>query len=710
MRSVKFGAFVKNCLIPLNILCHLVAANACDEILGPAAIMGGQGNFPYAAFIEQDGSVRTLPGLPPTGLTYRVAINSQGQGLIGGINGVDAYAALVSPKGELTSIPGLIAPGEIYFVSINESGTGMIGGGHQATNVPFAALVNQNGMAIPFIGLPASGLIYGVAIEESGNGIIGGVGPLDSAYAALTAPNGSLTPLTGLPAQGGIFWVDVNDVGTKLIGGKDQTKVYAAFVDEGVVFPIANLPPGLLYSVAINDAGYGVIGGASSSQAYAALIEPNRKATTVPGIPGGTGIIYNVALNSSRTALLAGFYGSTIPFAAFVTPEGALRPISGLPAGPGFVDGAALHETGVAIIGGTSGNVPFAALVAPNGALTFLDNLPAEGEINSIAISAFENLVPRAMGSYDSLANTQFLLSETLTQHNLFHRDCCTCNDYDGVSSFWLAPFGNEVRQKKRQTVPTYRNHIAGVLLGFDYCIDPELTVGGGLAYAYNDVDYLKRLGNSKIDHESAVFYATFNNPNFYVNVALWAGCYQTKNKRNSFASITSRDKTNGGTISPHLELSKAFSLSPCQSNAVEPYVMLDWANHWHSKTCEKGDSGFNIILRNHCLSILRSEAGVRFYETIHRDWGCLVFEEKIGYVNRTPLGKKFREASFVEAFSSFDVRTHSGSSQNNAVVSLHLECIPSGPESVYASLDYQGEFSASFQSNALIATLGMNF
>ena len=71
----------------------------------------------------------TLPGLPPTGLTYRVAMNSHGRGLVGGTNGINAYAAVVAPDGTLTSIPGLIAPGEISFVSINKLGNGMVGGG-----------------------------------------------------------------------------------------------------------------------------------------------------------------------------------------------------------------------------------------------------------------------------------------------------------------------------------------------------------------------------------------------------------------------------------------------------------------------------------------------------------------------------------------------------------------------------------------------------
>lgn len=690
----------KFCFFAVIILLNLGAAFASD----PAAIMGGQGNAPYASLIDQDGTVHTLDGLPPTGLTFRVAINRHGYGLIGGTNGVNAYAALVSPKGNLTPLQGLIAPGEIYFVSINESGSGLIGGGHQATSVPYAAFVSPEGTATPFSGLPASGLIFGVAIEKSGNGIIGGIGPLNSAYAALTSPDGTLTPLAGLPSQGGIFWVAANDLGTKFIGGNDQTNAYAAFISpQGTVSPVSNLPSGLLYSVGINNSNFGIIGGTASSLPYAAQVRPDGTAAAIQGLPTGTGIIYNVAINEAGTGLLAGF-SATIPYAAFVSPQGILRPLEGLPVGPGFVDGAALHESGIAIIGGTTSNTPFAALVAPNGTLTYLSGLPDQGEINSIAIAAFDSLVPRAIGPFDSLANTQFLLSETLTQARLFP---CSCSS-EGESSLWLAPFGNTIRQNRRQSIPTFTNHIAGALLGFDYCYNPCVILGGGVAYAYNDVHYSKHLGHSKIDHESAVLYASFDQPCFCINVSLWGGVYQASNKRKSLLSITSHEKSNGWTLTPHIELSKALPF--CQTLTFEPYLMVDLANSWHSHYREKGLSGFNITLKERCASILRNEIGVRFYETFTCDWGCLILEEKIGYVNRAPLGKKTQKASFIESFSSFEVRTLSSASQNNAVIALHLEYLPSCFGNVFASIDYQGEFGSTFQSHAVIATVGKNF
>jgi hypothetical protein len=123
-----------------------------------AALIGGQSDAPFASILKADGSVEPLAGLPPTGLTYRVALNSSKQGLIGGTSGTNAYAAKVRPNGKVNAIEGLIAPGEIYSVALNDFGKGIVGGGHQDSSVPYAAIVTIFGKA-KSLAMPASGLI-----------------------------------------------------------------------------------------------------------------------------------------------------------------------------------------------------------------------------------------------------------------------------------------------------------------------------------------------------------------------------------------------------------------------------------------------------------------------------------------------------------------------------------------------------------------------
>jgi hypothetical protein len=697
------------------IYCSYAVAN--DS--GPRALLGGQGNAPYAAFLQTDGSIKQLPGLPSAGLTFRVAINPSGYGIIGGTSGAGpnpaAYAALVSPDGILNPIGGLPAPAEIYSVAINSLGNGIVGGGRFTTNVPYAALVSKTGGATS-LALPANGLIYSVAIDSSGEGMVGGIGLANSAYASIVSPAGVVTPLAGLPTTGAIFWVAVNDSKTRFIGGQDNSSLYAAFVaPDGSVEPVPGLPSGTVYSVALNPQGDAIMGGTSSGLPYAALVARDRSVRTLSGLPTTPGIIYNVAINDSGTGLMTGFAASG-PYGSLVAPDGALTPLRGLPIGSGpadFLDGAALHSSGVGIVGGTFSNAPLAALVAPDGTLTYLSGLLGNGQINSISIATLDNLVPESIGPFDSWANTQFALADTLTQHCIIHKngDCHSCVNPSSLQrSFWVAFFGDYVREKAAHEIPKFSNLIGGALLGLDYMGVQDVVIGGGLAYAYNAVHYFDHSGHASINQESAVLYATWNKPHFYMNVALWGGLFQATHKRESFTIITSKAEPSGWNLSPHVECSTPFQIASRAEVVIDPFVALDWANNWQSHFREHGFSGFNIKLHDHYASILRTEAGLRFYETVRRAWGCLIFEEKLSYVNRTPLHKGHGSAAFIGAFSSFDVVTLSPSSQNLGGVQMHMEWIPSGLKKIYASFDYEGEFGSSFQSHMLTFAMGKNF
>ncbi|MFA6916127.1 MAG: autotransporter domain-containing protein [Parachlamydiales bacterium] len=719
-RGYTFSRTIKKSILLSFSLLSILCGNNVVADSGPLAILGGQGSAPYAAFLNHDGTLTKLNGLPPTGLTYRVAINSSGYGIIGGTTGINAYAALVSPKGTVKAIPGLMSPGEIYTVAINESGNGIIGGGRLLTNVPYAALISKKGNAT-HLNVPLSGLVYSVAINNSGEGIVGGIGPLNSAYASLVSPGGNVTPLAGLPTTGAIYWVAINDAKRRFIGGQNNASVYAAFIDkQGSLIPVSGLPLGLNYSVAINAKGNAIMGGTSLNLPYAALVAQNGAVKNLNGLPTAPGKIYTVTLNDAGTGLFVGFTTSG-PYGSFVAPNGTLTPLVGLPTGDGFLDGVALHSAGVGIVGGSLNNVPFAALAAPNGTLTYLSGLPLDGQINSISIATLDNLVPKHIGPFDSWANTQFALSDALTQHCIMHqgnrRNACSHRlpllDFEldaGTSSLWLSAFGNYVHEKGKHSFHGYSNNIAGALLGLDYKGIQDVVLGGGLAYAYNSVRYFEDYGSASINQESAVLYASWNNPCFYMNAALWGGHFHTSHHRRSLGFITSKAKPCGWNLTPHFEISSPFIFPSAHEIIVDPFITLDWANNWQSHYREHGSSGFNIKLNDLHASIFRSELGLRFFETFHCRCGRLLLEEKISYVNKTPIHKGKGRASFIGAASSFGVETLNFSSQNQGNVQLHVEYLPSCIENIYSSFDYQGGFGSSFQSHMLTLMIGQNF
>ncbi len=677
----------------------------------PRAIFGGQREVPYAGFLRIDGSVTPINGLPATGITFRVATNSKHLSLIGGTSGINGYATYVSSKGTLTEINGLIAPGEIYTVAINKHGNGIIGGGRFTLSIPYAAVTTPNGAAIS-LSVPSSGLIYSAAINKYNDGIIGGIGNLNSAYAALTKENGTVTPINGLPTTGAIYWVAINDSKTKFIGGSDNASIYAAFISPiGTVKPILGLPLGLNYSVAMNESGNAIMGGISLNLPYAALVSDNGMLTTLQGLPQTPGKIYNVAINKHGTGLIAGF-SATGAFGAFVSPNGTLIPLINLPAGDGFLDGAAIHSSGVAIVGGTHLNTPFMALAAPNGTLTYIDGLPPTGEINSIAISNLNNLVPKKLGIFDSLVNTQFTLSDALTDHCMMHyknTQCNRCSNCD-TTTFWLSGFGNFSHEKRKHEIPSFTNKIFGALLGIDYNGIENVCLGAGLSYAETRAHYSKDSGHASISSENAVLYVSFSSPNFYANASLWGGFFQGKNTRRSFSILSSKSSPTGWNLSPHIELDIPFTLAKCGNITFDPFLAIDWAYVRQHHFCERGRSGFNIRLNSKCASSLRSEIGVRFFETLQYGFGSLTFEEKLSYVNKTPTHKSKGSAAFIGAFSTFDVETINPYTQNQGRAQIHIECIPDGMSDTYASVDYQGGFGKFYHSHMFTVSVGRIF
>ena len=137
---------------------------------------------------------------------------------------------------------------------------------------------------------------------------------------------------------------------------------------------------------------------------------------------------------------------------------------------------------------------------------------------------------------------------------------------------------------------------------------------------------------------------------------------------------------------------------------------MFDWANNWQGKVRETGSSGLNIRMGRHYTSMLRSEAGLRFYETIHYQWGDLTFEEKGSYVNKKPFNTGSESAFFAGSPSTFGIEVFPGKTQNLGVVALCAQFNPCKSRYPFGSINYQGEFGSMFQSHALIFEVGKRF
>ncbi|MEM7174605.1 MAG: autotransporter outer membrane beta-barrel domain-containing protein [Chlamydiota bacterium] len=734
--------------------------SVCQSLLGTGIIGGqdGTGDQPaYAALVAPNGALSSLSGegFPTTnGQINSVAINEAGAGIIGGSEGANAYAALVAPSGTLMELALPAVTENVASVAINETGTGIIGVGGGEEGIfkatPYAALVASDGV-LTELNLPFSeGSILSVAINETGTGIIGGVTEVTDPYAALVMPSDENPMILPLPfVESIVRSVAINDAGVGIIGAETGIGGEAVLVRaDGSVQELVGqgLPGGGgVYSVAINNSGTGIIGlQQDDGFKYIVLVRADENIEQVfLGIQGPMAI-QSVAINDAGTGIIGGRIDDLGAYAALVTPDGTVQRLSGegFPAtGNGFINSVAINNVGVGIIGGFSGegNMPaYAALVAPDGTLTplFGENFPLiSGSINGVD-SVANRAVPKSFGPGNSFANPLFsLTSQILPNHAMHHRAgynsayhatdvshevglladatdairtdlaCFQRDDY----AVWLAGFGAYTHQKKERDFVALTNWIGGAMLGFDYRNLKDAVVGLGVAYAYNHVDYAENAGRARFHQEFLTLYGSWNRKVFFINLALWGGLYQLRNERNTLGLMTSTANVDGWLLVPHLEMSAPFHRIDTWF-VIEPFVMFDWANNWQGSVEESGTSGFHLVLGSTYMSLLRSEVGFRFFESIRYQWGKFLLQQKASFVNKTPFSVETQNAAFIASISSFGIETFSNKMQNLGVLQLSFQFIPCHYKYPYGTFNYQGEFGSSFQSHVISIEIGKYF
>jgi outer membrane autotransporter protein len=241
------------------------------------------------------------------------------------------------------------------------------------------------------------------------------------------------------------------------------------------------------------------------------------------------------------------------------------------------------------------------------------------------------------------------------------------------------------------------------------------LQVGGGVSYLFTHIHEKEDQGHSNINQEDAFVYSSWDNQTFYFDLLVMGGAVQIDQVRKTTMtgfSFRSSSHPNGWQLLPHLELGFKKNVGDqCTLNKyyLNPFVMLDWANAWQESYKEKGDSPFNAAQKSHYGSLLRTEAGVRFYETFPFDSWNFSVQEKISYVNTHSFHAGRVNAFLVGSPGAFTVETLA-SAQNLGVAQLAMSFDPINAYYPKTTLFYQGEFGRRYQSNQLNIELAWQF
>ncbi len=738
----------------------------------PTGIIGGQDSSSdaYAALVFENGTLAPIQGLglPADSVINSVAINQSGFSLIGGLaGGANGYVATVSPSGAVNPLASLILPGTISAVAINDSGVGLMGGFNLSLFSGFAAFITADGTITPASGFPDVTAnvetIFTAAINNASVGLIGGEGHDAQPYAAYVALDGTVTPLSTQSGFGGqISRVALNSQGTGIIGGVNLGHAsYAAFVTPAAEPPLllSPIPDGSgaqIMGVAINDAGVGLIGGNdASNNAYAGYSTNVADGAVVTPLfnPPFAGIINSVALNSSGDGLIGGQNGTNL-YAAQVHSDHSINPIINDTIA-GQINWVAINDPGIGLIGGVNSGNAYAALVAPNGALTLLN--PNAASISSVALndgSLLNAVTPQSFGPYLSAAYTQ--LAAIYALESRFTLQNSTWNQVEGSevalrteneeelfvsneesllaannaklaampkskrkkkpapvapkqNSIWIAPFGDFVHLRAQGAIPNFTNEIGGALLAYDHQ-GSNYLVGTCLGYAFNYIHYGSGIGHGKIQEEMVCVYGSYLRDHFRLNSALWGGLYQFRNTRHTLSMITSKSKTHGWILSPHLEMASPWAIDQQKRYLIEPFFTLDWINSWLHHFTESGSAGFNLKMGNLYSSLLQSEAGLRFYERFRYGWGTFCLEEKASYINQAPFHVNSVATSFVGAASGFPIAVASTKVENLAALQLMGSFNPRNKAYPYGGITFQVMANGSYQSYFISLFTGIDF
>ena len=271
-------------------------------------------------------------------------------------------------------------------------------------------------------------------------------------------------------------------------------------------------------------------------------------------------------------------------------------------------------------------------------------------------------------------------------------------------------PFGSlpgNYSKSDRRPFPEFKDHSMGVFAGLDYSGFKNAIIGGGLAYSYQDLDFIKNKGKATIHQELASLYGSWNGAVVSVEASLIGGVYTLHNTRKTLGFIPSQATVRGGLFSPHLAILKPFSLSLTE---ITPILSFDWVNNWQGKVTEHGDAGLNLRIKPHFVSLLRSEIGAILSQKSECDYGVFRFQEGFSFVNKSTFNARKVSTFYLGSISTFDLQLFDDKTQNLGSLQLSAAFLPFKSSIPILSLNYQGEWGKGQSSNRLIAEVKQRF
>ncbi len=277
------------------------------------------------------------------------------------------------------------------------------------------------------------------------------------------------------------------------------------------------------------------------------------------------------------------------------------------------------------------------------------------------------------------------------------------------VMNLWISGFADFAYESKESQNPAFNFISEGGLIGFDYESALHNRVGCSLGYAHSQVYDHDDMGGANIPYYFGSLYSTFSLNQFYFQTAFWAVFHQIHNHRTiHYPGVDTKAKgtINGWQIDPHLEFGYDGETS---WSTIEPYAAIDWAINWEGSFKEHGAGDLNMRQQSHSLSMLQSEVGIRFYQSISKSYGRFGFKEGASYINRVPFGTGAVTAAIVGSPAFVTLQSFTNT-QNLGAIALDGFAELGAKQDVHISIGYEGQFGSSYFFNEVLLNIAKRF
>jgi len=248
-----------------------------------------------------------------------------------------------------------------------------------------------------------------------------------------------------------------------------------------------------------------------------------------------------------------------------------------------------------------------------------------------------ENMGAFTRSEMESNIELASLIGDGIHAFNRYYRTPCSQQQELSPLNLWLQPFGYYYDQNQRDKLPGFRDRTFGLATGFDALLWDHFVVGGGVGYAYSNLNLKQSRGDGDIHSIYAGPTVGYVSSRGYVNfVCLGTRSFYDIDRKIRFPGIrrTAHHNHKSWDILTGLTGGVRFKAVPSlQENLFfMPEMKVYYLNIFESGYQESGADSINLSVKNKHSAYLQPEVTIRMLKDMQYKNFCLSSSIFIGW------------------------------------------------------------------------------